>query len=534
MDYFIGFIILFIVLLIGGVGIYLYEKKKGGSSGGNNNSSNNTSSTCTPSCPTGQTCISSVCQPIPTNNNACGSGPACPFDQYCNNGKCESKTSCSSQDGCASGQYCSSGFCQPVTPPSASCGGMIQINGICQLCISNDQCGSTSQCIQGYCLPSVCAHNSDCVPSGIDPAATSAFTCSNQQCTVTPCTSCATGQYCAGVCLTKPSACTQDIDCMDTPGTLCYEGMCLRTCDINAPNSCSGEYLCAPAVAGAYYYGGESFNAICLQCDNKGNCNGPPDVKCASVTDCTTGLECTSGLCTEPPPNTSSCNGPGQYMDKTNKCQTNVGFNQFAWQEINLVSDTGISISQLQQKTQGTITFPSGIPTPVGYALVTDTSGGNWYQLPVAFVPDPTKQISTTYAPRFGFLDLWNLGFYTWDSGNQEIFSQSEVLTASYLTGTAGRVPYIKNGGIPNDSLMTYRGVPFCYNTPGHDGGVTGNSNDTYGPSVFTAYNSGGKYTCITPFMENNNPDQYSVDFGNGSISASPVYHSFIRGDSPN
>ena len=518
-------------------------------------------SVCTPACPTGQQCVSGACVTPGGGggggtppNLVCGSG-YCTYGQWCDNGTCTAKNSCTNTSNCESGQFCFAGMCQTISQPS-TCGGMIEMNGICQWCTDADQCSSGQSCIGGYCVPTECQNSSSCVPPNFDGInADTVFTCNtSNQCTVTSLSSsCIDGQYFNGrLCDNKPTWCLYDSDC-NSSSKVCYNNMCLPSCDINVPNSCSvdGSSGCVPTNSNNYVYGEESFSAACANCTNQINCFGA-NVKCSADTDCPSsgeiGMSCnrSTGFCYFPIPTVKGASCPdGYYANSSGICTANPGLGCFKWTPFNMTtlqlsdSDTTKNTYLFTGNDGSSSTWTTYLTSypgspPIGISMIgeEDSPSTVEHMLPCVFtikssvITDKDGNAVTSYAPMFGYYNFYSGSniFASWDNGSALTFYASEVESAYYIQNTCtthySEVPlHTSTETIPNDKFMTFYGIPFCYNIPGSAGFVGSNGNTYWGPSVFTAF-SGGK--CVVPYLGGNG------NFGYNSIDPAVVYNSFV------
>lgn len=535
MEYLYIFIGLAVLATIGIIVLIIYLNNETPSTPSTSNQT-----TCSPPCINDQTCVNGSCQSTPNVPTVpgCGSGPACIFTEVCQNKECVAKAPCSSSDGCSSGETCVNSTCTPNTCES-DCSGTICINNICQFCYSDDQCPSDKSCLLGYCVPNSCSGT--CTV----PGAPDIFNCEIQQdgsseCVIkkNPTTTCAAGNYLNdGVCFPNPKSCEYDSDCQ-SEALACYMGACMPTCDINEPNACIGNQVCIPKIPSTYYPGGEDFTSVCAQCDIYGNCTPPSGMQCAQGVGCPSTYTCSANnMCEFVPQEDSSCTNPG-YSMVNGVCKQNAGSNDFFWQSIDTTS-TSIPASNYRYNSgavplgallaDGGTRAPAdyGVPNILGMNNVLSDDKTEYYTLPVVFTP--STNAGPLYGPQFGYLDYWNGVFYSWDSGTQMQYKPEYVLSAAYLSAPSkySTPPY--SGAARdtiNDLFLTYNGVPFCYNVPGHFGS---------GPSVFTAMTLNNptryKYSCIIPFQTSNtDQDTYTVQFGSGSIDPVPVYRSCVNG----
>ena len=547
MDAFLVGLIIVIILIVFFIS-YTYVKNE---SAGNSNGGNSNNEGCSQTCTNGQQCINAACQTVQTDSEyACGS-TYCTFGQWCNNGTCTAKNACTGTS-CLAGHYCLAGLCQPINQTSA-CNGKVDMNNICQWCISNDQCPGQA-CINGYCVNVDCTEQSDCMPLNIGNLTESgkaSFTCSSSnQCDVISYpSSCAVGEYFNGrICDTKPAWCIYDSDCVSID-TVCYNNMCLPSCDINTPNSCSatGSTVCAPTNPNNYVYNQESFSSACVNCTNPINCLGA-EIKCATNTDCPQsqtagGMICNlgTGLCELPASNVAGAACQlGYYENSNGTCTKNDGYGCFQWQEFirgsdgtfdnyGYVCDSGGcsgSNQSYQNYLADTTRFPNG--PPIGISMINVQNAGTNYakNIPCVFVLNTTTS-TNSYAPLFGYYDFNDNMFSTWDNngGKLQSYSANEINMAYYLVNLCRketafwRVPFVASGSITiTDKLMTFNGIPFCYSVAGAFP-VGGD----YGPSTFSSYNNGSTCTAICSVD--------SCGFGDYTTGMSPVYNSYMHGD---
>ena len=207
------------------------------------------SSDCTTTgCPSGQECVSGVCQTIT------GDGTNC--------------SPCARSSECASNAYCvgypdGGGYCATTCRSDADCAGDRCVNTSGgPLCVRFS--GSTPSCTVA---PSGCTNDSQCAPTEI---------CSGGDCVPRPATGSPLGEACtaddgcrSGLCLA--GVCTQSCDWLNT--TSCPSGF---YCDGDSSTSCSTGY-CLRGTAGAGALGD--------------SCTG--DTECSS-------LFCDGGTCTTP------------------------------------------------------------------------------------------------------------------------------------------------------------------------------------------------------------------------------------------
>lgn len=289
-------------------------------------------------------CVDGYCQA-----KACTKTRDCTGNQVCYLGFCQPKT-CRTWTDCAATEGCVNGTCTPIggacTTSDDCFDSTLQcISSKCVQCGTSADCDTGQLCSNGICRTcqsnaSVCAQNNTCCPTdqtcvsdtvccgGGEPCGTPCTTtaqCSGTcpNCVKSVCT-CATGQ------LFDP--CTQDSDCASENcvkgtgmGDICgyktkdclfnnTQGESVAACGADTPFCVQGS--CSAVQIGAYCKGqnlSDGLNSLCASTIVNGQpsaggvsfcvndfCRGGPGIlneNCNVDNDCTSGLQCQSGVC---------------------------------------------------------------------------------------------------------------------------------------------------------------------------------------------------------------------------------------------
>ena len=280
-------------------------------------------------CPTGEQCVSGVCQKDPCDAVTCAAG------KVCKEGDCV-VDNCNASNTCKHGRKCNPNLSACVDDPcdSMKCPDAKQVCkwGQCvgpDSCQVDGDCPGTTLCIQGKCVRSECDSNGDC-PNG--------KVCQNGLCLANPCdgVQCKSGEICqAGTCVASCAGvfcptgeicvagqCTSD-PCKDktcAQDEICVGGQCVK--DTCQQDSCRGGRICVA---------GKCVDDPCKhvtcgagQTCKDGQCTG--DRACQTDSECPNGGVCLSNKCAPPSCYTESCKGDQLCLE--GKCVDNACANK--------------------------------------------------------------------------------------------------------------------------------------------------------------------------------------------------------------